>query len=444
MSSEPLVSCEGLAKHYETRSGLVEALHRLDAAFERNRVTAVVGVSGSGKSTLLRLIAGLEGPSHGALLVAGRRLDLADAATLRRHRRETVAYVAQKPADNFISHLTLRDHLPPGDHPPIFEELGVAHRLDARPAELSGGEQARAAFALALLRGAPLVVSDEPTAELDRETAGLMLAAIRRHAEAGVTFILATHDADVIEASHRELRLEGARPAPAAEDRDALADEQTRVVLSARELAKSYGGVPAVRRVSIELRSRELSVLVGRSGSGKSTLLMLLAGWQRPDGGSLEHHSGAEPSALGWGTLAFVPQRFGLLPELTVRENIVQPARLDGSLARRGAAVDSLLASLGLSELADRFPGETSIGQQQRAALARALVLEPEILIADEPTSHQDPGSRETVWRALRAAAERGTSCLVATHEENAAAYGTRVAHLQEGELVEAAVTPAR
>ena len=103
-----------------------------------------------------------------------------------------------------------------------------------------------------------------------------------------------------------------------------------------------------------------------------------------------------------------------------MRENVEYPARLLGALERCSPTVERLLDELGLAELADRPPTETSIGQQQRTALARALVLRPPVLLADEPTSHQDAGWRDAVWRLLLEAANEGTACLVATHEEEA------------------------
>ena len=107
--------------------------------------------------------------------------------------------------------------------------------------------------------------------------------------------------------------------------------------------------------------------------------------------------------------------------------------RLLGQLEGRSPAAERLLEEFGLSELADRPPNETSIGQQQRTALARALVLRPTVLLADEPTSHQDAGWRDAVWRLLLEAAAEGTTCLVATHEEEAAQYATRTLRVAEG-----------
>src|SRR5579862_4616716 len=120
-------------------------------SFDASGLTAIVGASGSGKSTLLRLLAGLEPPTRGSVRVDGRELAALSPAELREFRRTEVTYVTQKPADNLIAHLTVREQLGSArDSKEIFDELGVLHTLDKRSGALSGGEQARAAIALAL------------------------------------------------------------------------------------------------------------------------------------------------------------------------------------------------------------------------------------------------------------------------------------------------------
>ena len=407
MSPEPLAVVESVSKSYTTGTGVVDALRAVDATVPRAGITAVTGVSGSGKSTLLRLLAGQDTPTTGRLFVAGRELGTMGDRELRRFRRDGVAFVAQRAADNFFPELTLADHVPDGAPLDAFAALGLAGRLGSRPAELSGGELARAAFALALARGVSLVVVDEPTAELDRENAGAVIAALQAARSHGATFVIATHDPEVTAVADHVIDVtqrvdhQAAPPGGPRKQRDDA-------VLTASGLSKSYGDLRAVDDVSIEVRAGQLAVIVGRSGSGKSTLLMLLGGWSEPDAGVI-----GGLTSRAWADCAYVPQRFGLVPELTVAENIELPLR--------GAADgDDLSMRLALDDLRDRYPAEISVGQQQRVAVARALVLRPRLVLVDEPTSHQDRRSAELVWSALSDAAAAGTACLVATHEPDA------------------------
>ncbi len=205
--------------------------------------------------------------------------------------------------------------------------------------------------------------------------------------------------------------------------------------------------VHALREVGFALYPGELVALVGPSGSGKSSLLGVLCGWDLPDEGKLVWSSelGADGGSLSWSELAVVPQALGLVEELSVRENVALPVRLASRSARRpppaarAARADELLEAFGLAELADRSPGETSLGQQQRAAVARALVLEPRLVLADEPSAHQDSGWVHDVFSRLRAVAQAGAACLVATHDPDALKFADRILELEDGRLREVA-----
>ena len=458
MATKHAALCVGVHKSYYAATGRVDALKGVDAEFPWAALTAVVGVSGSGKSSLFRILAGLDRPTLGEVLVAGHDLGALPPKALRWVRRSIVGYVFQRPADNFISYLTLGEHLelaaegdPAGhvDTDELLDALEIAHRRDYRPDEFSGGEQQRAALAFALAAGPHVIVADEPTAELDSRSAEDLLRLVGKVVERGVAVIVATHDRDVVRQADETIELEdgvvkttAAMSPVAVAARGAAAASAGPSVLAARSVTKTYRRGPervrALENVSVDLRHSTLAGVTGRSGSGKTTLLNVLAGWERPDRGEVEWRgsdSGLDVADLPWSAVALVPQKFGLMEELTVRENVEYPARLTGRLHASRRRVEALMAELAIDQLADRFPAEISVGQQQRVALARALVLEPRVLLADEPTGHQDAASAVRVLTALSAAAAGGSSCLVATHSEEMAAHFDVVLRMMNGRL---------
>jgi ABC-type lipoprotein export system ATPase subunit len=215
-------------------------------------------------------------------------------------------------------------------------------------------------------------------------------------------------------------------------------------LLAARGLTKTYRRGPeavhALRRVDLELRRGEVVALMGPSGSGKTTLLNVLCGWERADEGSLEWDGGPIQSSadLPWSEISIVPQDVAMIEELSVEENVELPLRLSGALKTEGPArAHALIELFGLADLAVRPPSEASLGEQQRASIARALVIRPRLLLADEPTAHQDELWVKGVLTALRAAAEEGTSSLLATHSEDVIEHVDRLLTIRDGVLEE-------
>jgi len=184
----------------------------------------------------------------------------------------------------------------------------------------------------------------------------------------------------------------------------------TRLTTVTKRYRRGRETVTAVDQVSLELHSASLIALVGPSGSGKTTLLNMIVGGDEPDEGVVEGLA----APADWSQLAVVPQTLGLLPELTMRENVALPLRLGAPAATEP---DAAMHALGIGALADRPPAETSLGEQQRAAVARALVTSPVLLVADEPTSHQDEANANAVVRALADLAARGSCVFIATHD---------------------------
>ena len=200
--------------------------------------------------------------------------------------------------------------------------------------------------------------------------------------------------------------------------------------------------VHALDGVDLRVSAGELVALVGPSGSGKSTLLALLCGWESADSGTLAY-AGAladrPPSTLGWPELALVPQALGLVPDLSLADNVLLPARLRGGLADARERAGQLLADFGLAHLADRYPYQASLGEQQRVAVARALLLRPAVLLADEPTAHQDRGHADVLLDAFTTQAREGSAVLIATHDEIAWSRADRVLSMRDGRLTEGA-----
>ncbi|SDO42509.1 putative ABC transport system ATP-binding protein [Klenkia soli] len=198
--------------------------------------------------------------------------------------------------------------------------------------------------------------------------------------------------------------------------------------------------VTALDGVDLVVDAGQVVALVGPSGSGKSTLLAVLCGWEVPDAGALVVGGGGAPDAQGWGELALVPQALGLVADLSLLDNVLLPARLRGPHRRSAAPTalaGQLLAGFGLDHLTDRYPHQVSLGEQQRAAVARALVLRPALLLADEPTAHQDREHADRLLDALHDAADDGTAVLVATHDEVAWSRADRVVSMRDGQLTD-------
>jgi lipoprotein-releasing system ATP-binding protein len=221
------------------------------------------------------------------------------------------------------------------------------------------------------------------------------------------------------------------------------------VAVQVRGVRKAYldasRRVEVLRGIDLAVEPGELVAIVGPSGSGKSTLLHLLGGLDLPDAGTLEiggqdlsRLSGSALARFRNRTLGYVFQFHQLLPDFTALENVMLPGRIAGQDADDvAAAARALLAEVGLEERLDHFPNQLSGGERQRVALCRALVLEPALLLADEPTGNLDPATGEQVFELLRSMAMRhGTTMILVTHNPELARRCTRIFTLDAGGLM--------
>lgn len=212
---------------------------------------------------------------------------------------------------------------------------------------------------------------------------------------------------------------------------------------------KQYTGrgqtITAFRCDSLRIEAGEYVAIVGPSGSGKTTLLSMLGGMLSPttgqvmvDGVSLYEQSAAERSVIRGQKMGFVFQSFNLIPYLSALQNVQVPLSFSTHPAelQQNRAID-LLGRLGLAERLHHKPSELSVGQQQRVALARTLVNDPQIILGDEPTGNLDPISREVVLKTFDQCHQQGRTLVVVTHDPSVAERATRRLTLVDGALVE-------
>ncbi len=218
-------------------------------------------------------------------------------------------------------------------------------------------------------------------------------------------------------------------------------------VVVAQEVTRRYGSgetaVDALRGVSLEVESGELTGIMGPSGSGKSTLMHILAGLDKPTSGTVSI-AGTDITDLGDNDLTklrrrhigFIFQFFNLLPMLTAEENITLPLQLAGGKMDK-EWVDRVIEKVGLSDRRKHRPSELSGGQQQRVAIARALVSRPTVMFADEPTGNLDSHTSHEILEVLRESVrEYGQTTVMVTHDAGAASIGHRTLFLADGVIV--------
>lgn len=218
----------------------------------------------------------------------------------------------------------------------------------------------------------------------------------------------------------------------------------TQPLVEAIDVHISYGQTPALQGATLAVDSREFVAIMGPSGSGKSTLLHCLAGILTPGGGEVRFDgrrvddlADRQRTRLRRTDFGFVSQFGQLIPELAAVDNIAMPLLLNGT--RRGPALRAArtwLARLDLAELGGRRTGELSGGQAQRIAIARALVTQPRVLFADEPTGSLDSLAGEQIMVLLTAIArEAGTTLILVTHDPRVASYADRVVRVSDGQV---------
>ena len=477
------------------------ALANVDLVIGEGELVLVVGQTGSGKTTLLRAINGLVPHFTGGTLAGSVRVAGRDTSTHHpRDLADVVGIVPQDPLSSFVTD-TVEEELAYGMEclgvpastmrrrvEETLDLLGLADVRDRPLLSLSGGQRQRVAIGAVLTAHPRVLVLDEPTSALDPGAAEEVLAVLQRLVhDLGITVVLAEHRLErVLEYADRVIYVPGdARPlvvgtpaevmqaspvAPPVVRLGRLADwtplplsvrdarrqardlrERLRhrpgrprrtvsaePVVSVERTRASYGPVPALRGVTLDIAKGEIVALMGRNGAGKSTLLSTLVGLRRPDAGTVRI-DGVDPATLTGPRLI---GRIGLVPQdstdLLQRDSVAaECADADRDAGVEPGSTAALLARIAPEIPGDAHPRDLSEGQRLVLALAVVLVATPAVLLLDEPTRGLDYPTKERLSDLLRDLAASGHAIVVATHDvELAAETATRVVVLAEGEVV--------
>jgi ABC-type lipoprotein export system ATPase subunit len=381
----------------------------------------------------------------------------------------------------------------------LLDLVDIAEHAYKIPAHISGGQKQRVAIARAMVNDPALIIADEPTGNLDSVTAETIFQIFEKLVDRGKTIVMVTHDISLAPRFSRRLHivdgvvgnppdyvsvqvgqvevkenlqvdesspeqeiqlvqkedLEGVLPCdePPAEHRS-LHQEHPAIVL--RDVDKVYvnaaGEFVALKSVNMQLNYGQFISIVGKSGCGKSTLLNMITGIDHPSAGEVivgnEHiyEMNKSERALWRGkNMGVVFQFFQLLPTLTLLENTILPMDYCKvyPFNERSERAMELLKMVGLEEHAYKLPAAVSSGQQQSAAIARALATDPAIILADEPTGNLDSRSAENVLNIFERLAAQGKTILIVTHDPSITQRTDQTIILSDGEIIDQAVAMA-
>ncbi|PID60377.1 MAG: ABC transporter ATP-binding protein [Gammaproteobacteria bacterium] len=453
-----VLTCRNLTVTYP---GGVAPISGISFHVEPGECFALVGCSGAGKTTVARALMGLH--QHGTSVTGevwldGQEMSGASSAAWRRVWGRQLGFVAQNPWAGCDPLRTVGDHVAEAwrchglavswsEVTARLDGLGVmdaSHRLHQHPHTWSGGMLQRASIAAAGALDPPLLIADEPTSALDADRSQSVLEALRA---LGAAVVLISHDiglvlrnADRVGVLHAGKLVEQGTPeqlqsAPRHEEtrrllaalaplppRDSPPASACTPLLAFEGVSVSYdrGRVQALSSTDMTIGAGEIVGVQGPSGCGKSTLLRMAMGIEQPSGGTIRRADSLHrPGAV---LPVFQDPVGSLVPHWPIWRSISEPLTAPGHprtrrSERRARALDAM-ARVGLGNLdPSARPAELSVGQCQRAALARATMTRPVLIVADEPTSALDSPSTWRVGKLLREAADSGAAVLIVSHD---------------------------
>jgi phospholipid/cholesterol/gamma-HCH transport system ATP-binding protein len=470
-----------------------QVLRGLSLQIIPGQTTVVVGRSGSGKSVLLRVMMGLQKPDRGRVTVFGRDLATCTPVEVIELRKRMgmlfqnyALFDALTVDENVGFSLQENSRLPPREIARLTAELVRILNLTGSelllPAELSGGMRKRVSLARALIANPEVVLFDEPTTGLDPIMIAQvddMIALAKQQYQ--ITSVIISHDmastqrlADHVAFLHDgriifygrydafmhsdlppiQAFVEGARTSRLSRSGDAepagppaTATITDPPVVELIDVHKTFGEKPVLKGVSFPIYPRRITVIIGASGSGKSVIIKHIMGLFKPDRGQIRVF-GEDIVPMKDRELNEMRKHFGLLFQgaalldwLSVHDNVAFPLRERGGNLPRGELRDrvlDILERLNLTDIMHRMPGEISAGQRKRVGLARAIVMKPDIMIYDEPTTGQDPLRTRDIDDMIQQTQERFdiTSIVISHDMASTFRIGHMITMLYQGRIV--------
>jgi ABC-type lipoprotein export system ATPase subunit len=374
----------------------------------------------------------------------------------------------------------------------LLELVEIGAHAYKIPAHISGGEQQRVAIARAMVNDPALIIADEPTGNLDSVTAETIYQLFEKLVDQGKTIVMVTHDEGLAARFSRRMQivdgvlghpsdfevlsrdnsaflvreegdersigdiaknLEPAGAAYAARSDRPGSDHPAVVLHGVDKIFKSPAGeFQALKSIDLQLNYGQFVSIVGKSGSGKSTLLNMITGIDHPTtgevivGGQYIYQLSKSDRALWRGrNMGVVFQFFQLLPTLSLLENTMLPMDYCNmySFNERPKRAMELLSMVGLAEYAHKLPGSVSSGQQQSAAIARALANDPDLILADEPTGNLDSRSAANILNLFEQMADDGKTILIVTHDPSITQRTDQTIILSDGEIIDQTIARA-
>ncbi len=456
-SASPILSVRNL----RTVIGGHEAVKDVSFDLMEGEILGIAGESGSGKTmtalSVMRLV-----PSAGSIILSGKNLQEMTEKEMRRIRGCDIAMIFQDPISSLSPYtrissamtavmrvhrnITKKEALSEAAELLRLVEL-PASCLGCYPHELSGGMLQRVMTAMALSSKPRILIADEPTTALDASVQrGILTLIDSLRRRFGLSVIMISHDLDAIaEYTDRTLIMKDGRIVEEGETRTLLAKaslrhesaeknneitaaEKKEIVLSACDLTKTYAGgrTTALDSVSLELGKGEILGIAGESGSGKTTLLRTLSCLAVPDRGSVKL-LGRELIGMSDKELRkerrniqiiFQDSFSALDPLMDIGSLIAEPLKIAGERKNIRERTEKMMAETGLPlTLMNRRPGELSSGERQRACIARALMMKPSVILADEPAASLDTANAEGILSLIRKLRNEGISFIVVSHD---------------------------